>query len=236
VTWRHLTLAHYAAVMSTVAIILSGGSLIYTKRSYELSVAKDQRELKDKQPAIDVQIRPAGISNLSVTISITNRADIDISPLDIVAENSVEVGSLYFANDRQSIDKLSSSLSLTSMGQIVPKGRSTTKATLSGVTDGRFEQFRPGVELEFTVRIRFADQQDTVEQISIVRRILPPLADRLQPTPEMFLTAVIEAEKARRNQQVFFFAQILLGLMAFFSLIFYLFRLWQTRAGKLPKI
>jgi hypothetical protein len=130
------------------------------------SVAKDQRELKDKQPAIDVQIRPAGISNLSVTIFITNRADIDRSPLDIVAENSVEAGSLNFANDRQSIDKLSSSLSLTSMGPIVPKGRSPTEATLSGVTDGRFEQFRPGLELEFTVRIRFADQKDTIEQIS----------------------------------------------------------------------
>lgn len=231
-TWRQLTLAHYAAVVSTVAIILSSGSLIYTKRSYDLSVAKDQRELKDKQPAIDVQIRPAGISNLSVTISITNRADIDISPLDIVAENSVEAGSLYFANDRQSIGKLSSSLSLTSMGPIVPKGRSTTEATLSGVTDGRFKQFRPGLELEFTVRVRFADQKDTIEQISIVRRILPPSTDRLQPTPDMFITAVMEAEKARRNQQVFFFAQILLALVALFSLIFYLFHLWQARSGK----
>jgi hypothetical protein len=227
-----ITTAHYAALVSTLAIILSGGSLIYTMRSYDLSVAKDQRELKDKQPAIDVQIRPAGISNLSVTISITNRTDIDISPLDIVAENSVEAGSLYFANDRQSVDKLSSSLSLTSMGPIVPKGRSTAKATLSGVTDGRFEQFRPGIELEFTVRVRFADQQDTIEQISIVRRILPPSADRLQPTPDMFITAVMEAEKARRNQQVFFFAQILLALVALFSLIFYLLRRWQTRSGK----
>jgi hypothetical protein len=231
-TWRHLTLAHYAAVVSTVAIILSGGSLIYTKRSYDFSVVKDQRELKDKQPAIDVQIRPAGISNLSVIISITNRADIDISPLDIVAENSIEAGTLYFSNDRQSVDKLSTTLSLASMGQIAPKGRNTVKATLSGVTDGKFEQFRPGLELEFTVRIRFADQEDTIEPISIVRRILPPLADRPQPTPEMFLNTVIEAQKARRNQQVFFFAQISFGLVAVFSLIFYLFRLWQTKVRK----
>jgi hypothetical protein len=228
-TWRHLTLAHYAAVVSTVAIILSGGSLIYTKRSYDLSVAKDQRELKDKQPAIDVQIRPAGISNLSVTISITNRADVDISPLDIVAENSVEAGSLYFSNDRQSIDRLSSSLSLASMGPIVPKGRSTTKATLSGVTDGKLEQFRPGIELEFTVRIRFADQQDTIDQLSIVRRILPPAADyRLQPTPDMLIAVISEA---RRKQQMTFYAQILLALVVFLSLIFGVFRLWQARSG-----
>jgi hypothetical protein len=229
-TWRHLTLAHYAAVVSTIAIILSGGSLIYTKRSYDLTVAKDQREQKDKQPAIDVQIRPAGLSNLSVTISITNRADVDISPLDIVAENSVEAGSLYFSNDRQSIGRLSSSLSLASMSPIAPKGRSTTKATLSAATDGKSEQFHPGLELEFTVRIRFADQQDTIDQFSIVRRILPPSADyRLQPTPDMLITAVRDA---RRKQQMTFYAEILFALVAFFSLIFCLFRLWQARSTK----
>lgn len=232
VTWRRLTLDHYAAVLSTVAIILSGGSFIYTKQAYDLSVAKDQRELKDKQPAIDVQVRPAGISNLSVTISITNRADVDISPLDIVSENSLEAGTLYFSNDRQSIDKLSSSLSLTSMGQIVPKGRSTAKATLSGVTDGKFEQFHPGLELEFTIHVRFADQQDTIAEIPIVRRILPPLTDRLQPTPEMFITAIKGAETTRRNQRLYFFVQILLGLVALPSLVFYLFRAWQKRTRK----
>src|ERR1700694_404885 len=89
-----------------------------------------------------------------------------------------------------------------------------------------------GLELEFTVRIGFADHQDTVEQRSIVRRILPPLADRIQPSPDMFITAVREAEKARRNQRVYFFAQILLGFVALFFLIFYLFRRWQTRPRK----
>jgi hypothetical protein len=226
-----MKLPQFATIISVIALVVSSGSFIVSKLSYNLSVAKDQREIQDKMPAIDVQIRPAGISTLSVTISIINRADIDISPLDIVAENSVEAGSLYFSNDRQSINKLSSSLSLTSMGPIAPKGRSTTKATLSGVTDGKFEQFRPEIELEFTVRIRFADRQDTIEQIPIVRRILPPLTDRLQPTPEMFLTAVMDAQKAHRNQQVLFFAQILLALVALFSLIFYLFRRWQTRSG-----
>jgi hypothetical protein len=65
VTWRHLTLAHYAAVVSTVAIILSAGSLIYTKRSYDLNAAKEERELRDKEPAIDIQIRPLGASAAS---------------------------------------------------------------------------------------------------------------------------------------------------------------------------
>jgi hypothetical protein len=118
VIWRHVTLAGYAAVVSTVAIIIAGGSLLYTKRSYDFNVAKEQRELKDKEPAFDVQVRPAGISNLSVTISITNRGDIDIWPLNIVVENSPDAGTLYFSNDRQSINKLSSSLSLSSMGPI----------------------------------------------------------------------------------------------------------------------
>jgi len=232
VNWRKFTLNHYAAVLSTLAIILSGGSFIYTKQAYDLNVAKDQRELKDKQPAIDVQMRPAGISSLFVTISITNRADVDISPLDIVSENSVEAGTLYFSNDRQSIDKLSSSLSLTSMGQIAPKGRSTTKAKLSGVTDGTLEQFHPGLELEFTVHVRFADQKDTVAEIPIVRRILPPSMDRLQPTPEMVLAGIREAERSRENQRVLFFAEIVLGLAGLVCLIFVLFRIWQTRFRK----
>jgi hypothetical protein len=214
-----------------VAIILTSAGLIYTKRSYDLNVAKEQRELRDKQPAIDVQIRPAGISNLSLTISITNRADINISPLDIVAEHSFEAGSLYLSNDRQSVEKLSSSLSLVSMGAIAPKGRSTMKATLSGITDGKLESFLPGLELEFTVRVRFADRQDTIEQINIVRRILPPLTDRLEPTPDMFLTAVKETEKARRNQQMLFFAQIVFALVVLFWLLFYVFRLWQAKSG-----
>jgi hypothetical protein len=34
--WSRFTLAGYAAVLSTVAITLSIGSLIYTKRSYDL--------------------------------------------------------------------------------------------------------------------------------------------------------------------------------------------------------
>ena len=61
-------------------------------------------------------------------------------------------------------------------------------------------------------------------QKSFVRRILPPLAERPEPTPEMFLAAVMNAEKARKNQQLSFIAQIVLGLAALFALAFFLFR------------
>lgn len=228
-TWRPLTLAHYAAVVSTVAIIISAGSLVYTKRSYDLNAAKEARELKDKEPAIDIQIRPLGASAASLVISIINRADINIAPLSLTVEHSFEAGDLYLSGAQQSLDNLRSSLSLQTMGTIVPKGTGTLKATLAGVTDGKSDSLTPGIELEFNVSIRFADQQDTIVPISVVRRILPPLAERPQPTPEMFLNAVIEARKARRNQQVFFFAQILLGVAALFGLIFYLFRLWRRK-------
>lgn len=75
VTW---TVAHYAAVVSTVALALSGCSLYVAKRAYDLSIVRDQRELPDKKPAIDLQLRPAGVSTLSVTIEIINRSDINI--------------------------------------------------------------------------------------------------------------------------------------------------------------
>ena len=93
--WRPLILAHYAAVVSTIAIILSGGSLIYTKLNYDLSAAKEERELQNKEPAIDIQIRPLGASAASLVISIINRADFNIAPQSIEVENSLEAGTLY---------------------------------------------------------------------------------------------------------------------------------------------
>lgn len=227
--WRNLTLAHYAAVLSTVAIIISVGGLVYTKRSYDLTVAKEARELKDKEPAIDLQIRPLGASTASLVISIINRADINIAPLSLTVEHSFEAGELYLSGPQQSMDKLKSSLSLQTMGTIAPKGTSTLKATLAGATDGKFDSLTPGIELEFNVRVRFADQQDTILPVPVVRRILPPLAERLQPTPEMFLNAIKQAEQARTNQQVLFFAEILLGLAALVWLTFYLFRLRRRK-------
>jgi hypothetical protein len=123
-------------------------------------------------PAIDIQIHPTGASSASVVISITNRADINIAPLDIKADHSFEAGDLYLSSAQQSIDKLQSSISMRAMGTIAPKGTGSMKATLSGVTDGRWDSLTPGLELQFTFRIRFADDQDTIQPFSIVRRII----------------------------------------------------------------
>jgi hypothetical protein len=112
-----------------------------------------------------VQIRPAGAAFASVTIAIINRADINISP---------QAGELYFSSTQQSIEKLKSSVSLLSMGTIAPKGVGTMKASLSGVTDGKEDSFTPGVELQFAVRIRVADEQDTVQTFNIIRRVRRP--------------------------------------------------------------
>ena len=229
--WRQLTLAHYAAVVSTIAILISGGSLIYAKLAYDLSAAKEERELRDKQPAIDIQIRPLGASAASLVISITNRADFNIAPLSLEVENSVEAGTLYLSSAQQGLDKLRTSLSLQTMGTIVPKGTGTIKATLAGATDGKSDSLTPGIELEFNVRIRIADQRDTIVAIPVVKRILPPLADRPQPTEEMLIRVVTEANKARRDQQVLFIVEILLGLAASLGLIFYLVRRWRGSAA-----
>jgi hypothetical protein len=132
-----LTAAQYAGILSAVAILISCGSLYVSKRSYDLSVARDERELRDKMPAIDVQIRPRGASAASLVISIINRSDINIAPLSLTVEHSFEAGELYLSNAQQSLDSLKSSLNLQAMGTIAPKGTGTLKATLAGATDGK---------------------------------------------------------------------------------------------------
>jgi hypothetical protein len=124
-----------ATIISVVAITISGASLIYSKRSYDLSAARDEREMMDKLPALDVQIRPDGATSAALTISIANRGDINIVPLDITAEHSFEAGELYLSSAQQSANRLKTSLSLTSMGTIAPKGVGNLKARLFGATD-----------------------------------------------------------------------------------------------------
>src|ERR1700687_462574 len=154
---RQFNTVHYGVIVSTAAIFISCGSLYLSKLSYDLSSTKEQRELSDKMPAIDLQVTPAGVSSAAVTISITNRSDINIAPLDIMVEHSFEVGDLYLSSAEQSLDLVKSSLSLFSMGTIAPKGVGKVKARVSGVTDGKDEKFAPGLGLQFDVRIRFAD-------------------------------------------------------------------------------
>ena len=166
-----ITTARYAAIISTTAFFVSCGSLYVSKKSYDLSAAKDEREMGAKMPAIDVQIRPAGASSASVLISIINRADVNIAPLDITVEHSFEAGDLYISSAQQSLDRLQSSLSLQAIGTIAPKGVGTMKATLGGVTDGKWDSLTPGIELQFTLRIGLADDQDTVWPFSVVRSV-----------------------------------------------------------------
>jgi hypothetical protein len=184
---RQLNTAHFAVIISAIALLVSGGSLYISKRSLDLSAAKDERELRDKESAIDVQVRPAGVSTASITISVLNRADVNITPLDITVEHSFEIGDLYLSSAKQSIDLLKSALSLSPMGPVVPKGVGTLKATLSGVTDGKDDTFTPGLEFRFAVRIRFADAEDTVKTFPVARRILPPSA--VEPCPPSWTLA-----------------------------------------------
>lgn len=173
---RQISTAQYGAIVSTVAFIVACGSLYVSKLSYDLSSAKDQRELAEKEPAVDIQLRPSGASSAGVIISIFNRADINITPLDITVAHSFEIGNLYLSSAEQSVDQLKSSLNLSSMGTIASKGVGTLKARVSGVTDGKEDSFTPGLGLQFVVRLRLADEKDSIKTFSVIRRILPPLA------------------------------------------------------------
>jgi hypothetical protein len=182
------TIAHYAAIVSTLAFVGSGVVGVYfAKQTYNLNAAKEDRELREKLPAIDVQVRLAGVSTAAIIISVLNRADVNITPLDITVEHSFEIGDLYLSSAKQSIDLLKSALSLSPMGPVVPKGVGTLKATLSGVTDGKDDTFTPGLEFRFAVRIRFADAEDTVKTFPVARRILPPSA--VEPCPPSWTLA-----------------------------------------------
>jgi hypothetical protein len=165
-----------ATIISVIAITISGASLIYSKRSYDLSAARDEREMMDKLPAFDVQIRPDGVTSAALTISIANRGDINIAPLDIRAEHSFEAGELYLSSAQQSANRLKTSLSLTSIGTIAPKGVGNLKARLFGATDGKDDRFVAGLELRFDIRIRFSGMDDNIRTFTVVRQILPPTA------------------------------------------------------------
>jgi hypothetical protein len=190
-SWRFIsewfTIARIAVVISGVALSVSFGSLYLAKLSHNLSAAKDEREIRDTMPAIDVQVRPDSVSTASVTISIINRTAINITPLDITAEHSFGFGDLYLSSAQQRLALLKSSLSLSPMGTIAPKGIGKLKARASGVTDGKDDRFTPGLELQFDVRIQFADEQDTIKAFPVARRILPPLA--AEPCPPSFALA-----------------------------------------------
>ena len=176
---RDFTTAQYAVVLSALALFVSGASLYVSKKSYDLSVVKDERELQEKLPAVDIQIAPnRNASSADVVISIINRGGVNIAPQDIIVFPSFDFGEFYFSNTRQSVDELKSSLSLLSIGTIAPKATGTAKATISGVTDGKDNSFAAGVELQFAVRIRFGDDRDTVRTFELTRRVRRTLPNR----------------------------------------------------------
>jgi hypothetical protein len=70
----------------------------FAKQTYNVNAAKEDRVLREKLPAIDVQVRPAGVSTAAITISVLNRADVNITPLDITVEHSFEIGDLYLSS------------------------------------------------------------------------------------------------------------------------------------------
>jgi hypothetical protein len=57
------------------------------------------------------------------------------------------------------------------MGSIAPKSNTVFKATLSGVTDGKDDPFINGVELQFVVRVRVADERETMKTVELTRRV-----------------------------------------------------------------
>jgi len=73
----------------------------------------------------------------ALTIAILNRGDINVTPLDITVAHSFEIGDLYLSSAQRTIDRLKTSLNLSPMGTIAPKGVGTLRARVSGMTDGK---------------------------------------------------------------------------------------------------
>jgi hypothetical protein len=165
-----LSAATYAIIISTLAFFVSSGGLYVAKKAYDLSAVRDAREINDQAPAIDVQVRQSGTAVAAVTISITNRSNMNIAPQWIAVLPSLQAGVTFFSSKGQKVDDLNSSLSLLSMGTIKPRETVSTKAELSGQTDGQWDNFQDA-ELPFVVRIRFADDTDTFQSFELTRRI-----------------------------------------------------------------
>lgn len=231
--WRKFAIDHYAGLLSAIAIVVSGGSLYVAKLSYDFSVAKELREAQEKQPVFDLQINLRGASAATFALSILNRSETNIVPLSMRVENSVEAGELYLSSRQQSLDKLSSTLDLQSMGSIAPKSTAKLIGVLAGATDGKSDTLTPGLELRFAFTLRYGDQKDTIQQIDVVRNILPPVADRPRPTPEMFLAVVQEAKrKAQQEERLYLFGQITVAVAAISLALFLVVRRLRDRRDK----
>ena len=92
-----------ATILSVLAIVISASSHMVSKLPFGLSATKDQREISEQLPAVDLQIIPAGAAPASVTISVRNRGDVNVAPQDITVPPSLEQGEFYFAGRRPAI-------------------------------------------------------------------------------------------------------------------------------------
>jgi len=92
-----------ATILSVLAIVISASSHMVSKLPFGLSATKDQREISEQLPAVDLQIIPAGAASASVTISVRNRGEVNVAPQDITVPPSLEQGEFYFAGRRPAI-------------------------------------------------------------------------------------------------------------------------------------
>ncbi|EKS28246.1 hypothetical protein [Afipia felis] len=227
---NRLVSAHYAGIVSVLALGVSVLSYCTAQQAFNLGVTQYEQQLEDKKPAVDVQLRSIGVSTQSITVSISNRGVVNITPLDFTALHSFEAGSLYLGYDSKGIDKLSATISLSSLGTIPPGQTRTVKAILAGVTDGKYEQFTPDLELMFLARVRMADQNDTIENILVTRRILPP-TQNLQPdvTPQHMLEVLVRAKENERRNRMIFAISASLSMLLWIAFVFLWWR--DRRSG-----
>jgi hypothetical protein len=170
-----------ATILSVIAIGISAISLLLSWLSYDLSKSKDQREVLEKLPAFDVQLRPDGATAAAMTIWIANRGNVNITPLDITAEHSFEAGELYLSSAQQSADRLKTALSLAPMGTIAPKGVGTLKAHIFGATDGKDDRFVTGRAHQRSLDVEFhrsgAGQRSPSPSLEEAKAALVQIAD-----------------------------------------------------------
>ena len=158
------------ALAALIVSLLSAGA---TWRGYELNLARDQRELRSKRPAIDIRMIPSkNPVDITLNVSITNRSDINITPQAIKVSSQPTIGFDSgigaLAIGKAAIGEITSPVAfLLEMGTIKP-GQSREIALTARA---KSPPFPTGMELQFTVAIRLADEQDSVEEYSLIRRV-----------------------------------------------------------------
>jgi hypothetical protein len=170
----NFTVAHYTSLIATLAFFSGGvAGLYYTKLSYDLNVSKDDRERNSNEPIVDIDIRPGrSASAADFTLTIVNRSEMQIAPQDITVLRDFDLGDFYLAGPGQGIELLKSTLSLRLMRIIPPNSTVALKSgVVAGVTDGKVDSFKTGVDLQFIVRIRLGDSLGTIRVIPIVRHV-----------------------------------------------------------------